>query len=83
MGGIGKKPIPKTYRELEAEYKKIRSIVADDTLFTAKALLFIASRLDKRRKRKPSEYNLFLKKRLKEGATLKQAIEEWRKLKKK
>jgi len=83
MGGIGKEPIPRTYQELEAEYRKIRSIVTDDTLFTAKALLFIASKLDKRRKRKPSKYNLFLRKKLKQGMTLKEAIEEWRKLKKK
>jgi len=85
MGGVHVDPIPNSYEELEKEFKKIRSCVTDDTLFTAKALLYIAKLLSekKKRKRKPSKYNLFIKEKLKEGMTLKQAIEEWRKLKKK
>ena len=83
MGKIRKEPIPKTYNELLAEYKKIKSIVTDDTLFMAKALLFIAKQLSKKRKRKLSDYNIFLREKLKQGMTLKQAVEEWRKHKRK
>jgi len=82
MGGVSKEPIPKTYSELLAEYKKIRSCVTDDTLFMAKALLYIAKQLRRRRRRRPSEYNIFVREKLKQGMTLKQAIEEWRKHKK-
>ena len=61
-----------------------KSGVADDTVFSARALFFIAKRLDElvklQRKQKLSDYNLFMSYKIKtEGLTFSQALEEWKK----
>ncbi len=62
-------------QELKADFRKIESVVADDTKFIAEALLFIAEMgiRPKRRKRVPTEYAVAIGKFLKEGKGIKEA----------
>ena len=74
-------------KQLLNRFKTMRSIVADDTGFMAVAFLYlvevlerIEDRLPRRKKHRPlSDWQIFLSRKLKEGASVKKAAEEWRK----
>lgn len=70
----------KTIAELRAELAEVKTGVAGDTIFGAKALMFIAECLSapKKPKRKPSKWQVFLGKALKSGKTIQQAAKEWK-----
>ena len=76
--------------DLKKLMKTMNTYVAQDTLLMTKTLIYIAELLEDLtkkyrlvKKRRQSEYVLFLKKCLKEGMTLKEAIEKWRERKRK
>ena len=73
-----------SYKGLLKEFEKVNSIVAGDTAWIAKALLYQISRNEKyprsRRKqpmRKLSAYNVFMSEGLKAGKPFKQIVDEW------
>ncbi len=70
-----------TIKELRKEFAGVKTGVAGDTIFGAKALMFIAEILasgPKSKKRKPSAWQKFLGRALKSGKTVKQAANEWK-----
>jgi hypothetical protein len=74
----------KTIQELRDQLTEVHSGVAGDTIFGAKALMFIAETLAAKQirpKRKPSEWQKFLGRALKSGKTVRQAAEDWKKQK--
>jgi hypothetical protein len=80
------KPV-ETVAELRAELKQVRTGVSGDTIFSAKAVLFIAERLVnieralvKRngKRKKPSAWNLFFADRMKAGKSPAEIGAEWR-----
>jgi hypothetical protein len=73
------KPI-KTISQLKREYKSIRSGVADDTLFMAKAMMFLIENLKHsliKPKRKASDWSIFLGNYLRKGKSIKEAAIDW------
>lgn len=79
------KPI-KTIGELRKEYRGVRSGVAGDTIFMAKAMMFLIENppfLSKKRKRKASDWSIFLGSYLREGKTIQEAAKDWKEEKKK
>jgi hypothetical protein len=68
-----------TIRELRKEFGAVKSGCAGDTIFMAKALMFLCERkAEPRKKRKPSEWQKFLKAGMRKGKSVKQLGEEWR-----
>jgi DNA-binding NarL/FixJ family response regulator len=72
-----------TIKELRREFKGVKTGVAGDTIFGAKALMFIAERLvenrtETRAKIKPSAWQKFVGKGLRAGKSMKQIAQEWR-----
>jgi hypothetical protein len=71
----------KTIAELRLQFEEVHSGVAGDTIFGAKALMFIAEILSAQKskpKRKPSKWQIFLGKSLKSGKTIQQAASDWK-----
>lgn len=71
--------------EMRKALRNAKSGVADDTVFSAKAILFIATKLDElvklQRKRELSDYHRFMSYKLKvENLPFKEALEQWREL---
>ena len=67
------------------ELRKVTSGVAGDTIFSAKAIFFIAKKLDElvklQRKRELSDYHRFMSYKLQvENLPFKEALEQWRNL---
>ena len=72
-----------TIQELRREFLGVNSGVAGDTIFGAKALMFIAERLAEkhspsRPKRKPAPWQKFMGHGLREGKSMKQISKEWK-----
>lgn len=72
-------------REMRKALKGIRSGVAGDTIFSAKAIFFIAKKLDElvklQRKRELSDYQRFMSYKLHvENLPFKEALKQWREL---
>lgn len=79
----------KNIKELRREYGRIKSRCADDTLFMAKAALLSCEMLDelsrdlrklltkKRVRRKQSEWQKFVAKRLRTGKSMQQISRDW------
>lgn len=73
-------------KQMKQSIEKLTSGVAGDTIFSAKAIYFIAKKLDElvklQRKAKHgttlSDFHLFMSYRLKEGMSFNDAIQEWR-----
>lgn len=66
----------KNIEQLREQFKEVRSVVTDDTSFMAKALMFVAERIDSvsiRKKRKPTAYQLKVGKYMKLGKSVKEA----------
>jgi hypothetical protein len=71
----------KNIEELRTQFAGVNSGVAGDTIFGAKALMFIAELLVARKsttKRKPSKWQIFLGKSLKSGKTIQEAAADWK-----
>jgi len=72
-----------TIKELRGEFNGIKTGVAGDTIFGAKALMFIAERLvenhkPNRPKRKLTAWQKFACKGLRAGKSMKQISQEWK-----
>ena len=75
----------KSLEEMKRELQKISSGVASDTIFTAKAMFFIAKKLDElvklQRGRELSDYHRFMSYKLHvENLPFKEALEQWKEL---
>jgi len=74
-----------TIKEMRKELRKTSSGVAGDTIFSAKAIFFIAKKLDElvklQRQRELSDYHRFMSYKLHvENLPFKEALEQWKKL---
>jgi DNA-binding NarL/FixJ family response regulator len=69
-------------QELRAAFNDIKSIVAGDTRFMAQALMFLCERAvvqkQPKEKRKPTAWQTFFAKGMREGKSPAQIAEEWR-----
>ena len=86
----------KTIKDLESKFRKAKTGVSDDTVFTANAIMFlayeiikinktlikVAERIKKAKKREPSAYNLFIAEQRANGKSFEEAIELYREYKK-
>ena len=83
---MARRKIP-TIEDLRDRFRKIRSIVTDDTLFIAHALMFLSEAEHQRqkaaiRKKRPlTVWQKALKKGMREGKSTKQIAEEYQKAK--
>ena len=70
-----------TIGKLRQEFKKIKSIVDDDTWFVAQAMMFLCENLKPallRKKRQPSQWQRFLGEQMKAGKSIKEAALLWK-----
>jgi hypothetical protein len=77
-GGESVKPL-KNLRELKAEFRNIKSRVADDTGFIAKAFMFQIEQNEKRAKKKETDASVFIKYKIRfENMNFIDALNAWK-----
>lgn len=84
------KPV-KSLFELRSDLKKVKSVVSDDTIFSAKGIMFLAEKMDSVEKllitlanrkvlgrRHPSAYQIFFGSKIKAGFVPKEIGKMWK-----
>ena len=64
------------------ESKALKSVWSNETVLTQRILIYIASLLEdlnRKKRRRPTRYQIHIGKMLKRGGTMQQAVREWQK----